>query len=189
MKRLLSMLVMGVIICAVAKAEEVTFTFRGIIHELDTEFSYFGGRPFEITYSFERTTQDANSGDPETGRYAGAIKSGSITLFGDGKTCKWAIKPDGADNFIEVKHQKNKVSYSATARISGEEFGNEIPLFFIIELIDDSATALGNDALPSSLKLKSFDFQKIVAFRFTGSLQHTYSAFGVITSGNTPTLQ
>lgn len=185
MKRLLSMLVLVVSICTAAKAEEVTFTFRGIIHELDTEFSYFGGRPFEITYSFERTTKDANSGDPNTGRYAGAIKSGSITLFGDGKTCKWAIKPDGANNSIEVKHLKNKVTYSATARISGEEFGNEIPLSFVLELIADDATALGNDALPSSLKLKSFDFQKIVAFTLTGSLQHTYSAFGVITSWET----
>jgi hypothetical protein len=189
MKRLLGALVTVIIICNFAKAEDVTFTLRGIIHELDTEFSYFGGRPFEITYTFERATKDANSGDPDTGRYVGAIKSGSLTLFGDGKTCKWVIKPDGPNNIIEVKLLKNAVSYAASASISGEESGNEIPATFIIELTDDSATALSNDALPPSLKLKSFTFQKLVAFTFTGSLKHVYSAFGVITSGNTPTPQ
>jgi hypothetical protein len=189
MNRLPGVLVMVIIICTFAKAEDVTFTLRGIMHELDTEFSYFGGRPFEITYSFERTTKDAQSGDPDTGRYVGAIKSGSLTLFGDGKTCHWVIKPDGPNNIIEVKHLKNADSYSASASISGKESGNEIPATFNLQLIDDSATALGNDALPSSLKLKSFTFQKIVTFTFIGSLQHVYSAFGVITSGNTPAPQ
>jgi len=88
MKHLLSALVMVIVICISAKAEEVTFTFRGTVHELDTEFAYFGGRPFEITYSFERTTKDANPGDTESGRYVGAIKSGRLTLFGDGRDRK-----------------------------------------------------------------------------------------------------
>jgi hypothetical protein len=188
MKHLLSVLVMVIIICASAKAEEVTFTFKGTVHELDTEFSYFGGRPFEITYSFERKTEAANSGESESDRYVGAIKSGSLTLFADSKTYHWAILPDGPGNIIEVKHLKNAVTYSASASISGKESGNEIPAVFSVELIDDSATALGNDAFPSSLKLKSF-FLKFVRFTFTGSLQHSYSAFGVITSGNTPALQ
>lgn len=187
MQRLMSVLVMVILIGTFARAEEVTFAFRGTIHELDTEFSYFGGRPFEITYSFERTTKDANPGDPEFGRYVGAIKSGSLTLFGDGKTCNWVIKPDGPNNIIEVKHLKNADSYSVSASISGS--GNEIPLTFTIELIDDSATVLGNDALPSSLKLKSFDYQKFVTFTFAGALKHSYAALGIITSGNTPTPQ
>jgi hypothetical protein len=187
MQRHLSVLVMVILIGAFAKAEEVTFTFRGTVHELDTEFSYFGGRPFEITYSFERTTKDANPGDPESGRYIGAIESGRLTLFGDGKTYNWVIKPDGPNNIIEVKHLKNADSYSVSASISGS--GNDIPLAFTIELIDDSATALGNDALPSSLKLKSFDYQKFARFTFTGALKHSYSALGIITSGNTPSPQ
>jgi hypothetical protein len=189
MKRLLNTLVLAIAICISAKAEEVTFTFKGTVHELDTEFSYFGGRPFEITYTFERTTKDANPGEPESGRYVGAIKSGSLTIFADGKTYHWVMKPDGPNNIIEVKHLKNADSYSAGASISSQGSGNEIPATIIIELIDDSATALGNDALPSSLKLKSFDSQKIVRFTFTGSLQHIYSTWGIITSGNTPTPQ
>jgi hypothetical protein len=189
MKRLLSALAMVMIICILAKAEEVTFAFKGTIHELDTEFSHFGGRPFEITYSFERTTEDANPGEPKSGRYVGAIKSGSLTIFADGKTYNWVIKPDGPNNIIEVKHLKNADSYSASASVSSSGSGNEIPVTFIVELIDDSATALDSDALPSSLKLKSFDFQKIVRFTFTGALQHIYSTWGIITSGNTPTPQ
>jgi hypothetical protein len=189
MKRFLSLLAMVIIICTLAKAEEGTFTFRGTTHELDTEYAYLGGRPFEITYSFERTTKDANSGEPKSGRYVGAIKSGSLTIFADGKTRNWVIKPDGPNNIIEVKHLKNADSYSASASISGKGSGNEIPAAFIIELIDDSATALGNDALPSSLKLKSFNSQKIVRFTFIGSLQHIYETWGIITSGNTPTPQ
>ena len=60
MKRVLSALVMVIIICITAKAEEVTFSFRGTVHELDGEFNYFAGQPFEITYSFERTTKDVD---------------------------------------------------------------------------------------------------------------------------------
>jgi len=186
MKRLLYLLSMVVILCVSAKAEEATFTFKGSMHELDTEFSYFGGRPFEITYSFELATVDANPGDPESGRYIGAIKSGRLTIFADGKTYHWLIKPDGPNNVIEVKHLKNADSYSVSASISSQESGNEIPVTFIIELIDDSATALGTDALPSVLKLKSFNFQKVVKFTFTGSLQHIYGTWGIITSANTP---
>jgi hypothetical protein len=189
MKRLLCTLGMVIVMCISAKAEEATFTFRGTIHELDTEFSYLGGRPFEFTYTFERTTKDANPGEPESGRYVGAIKSGSLTIFGDGKTCKWVIKPDGPNNVIEVKHLKSGDTYSASASVSGQEFGNEIPVTFILEFIDDSATALGSDVLPASLKLKSFDFQKIIGLKFTGSLQHVYYTWGIITSGNTPTAQ
>jgi hypothetical protein len=188
MKCLLSVLAMVSMICVSAKAEEVTFTFTGTIHELDTEFGHFAGRPFEITYSFERTTKDANPREPESGKYIGAIKSGSLTVFADGQTFKWAIQPDGPDNFIEVKHLKNADSYIASASISGQG-GNEVPATFIIELIDDSATALGNEVLPASLKLKSFDFQKIVRFTFTGASKYVFSAFGIIMFANTPTPQ
>jgi hypothetical protein len=189
MKHLLSVFVMVIMICISAKAEEVVFTFKGTIHELDTEFSYFGGRPFEITYSFERKTKDSNPGEPESGKYIGAIKSGSLTIFADGKTYNWVIKPGGPNNIIEAKHLKNADTYSASANVSGQESGNEIPAAFIIELIDASATALGNNALPSSLNLKSFDFQKIVRFTFIGALKHIYTTWGIITSGNTPAPQ
>jgi hypothetical protein len=180
MRHLLSALVMIILIGISAKAEEVTFAFAGVIHELDTEFYHFGGRPFEITYSFERTTRDANPGEPESGKYIGAIKSGGLTVFADNKTYHWAIQPDGPNNLIEVKHLKNSDSYSAGASISGQGSANEVAATFIIELTDDSATALGNDALPSSLKLMSFGTQKIVRFTFMGASQRIFYAFGII---------
>ena len=60
MKHLLSGLVAVILICSAAKGEEVTFSFRGTIHETDGEFSYFTGHPFEITYSFDTATDDAD---------------------------------------------------------------------------------------------------------------------------------
>ncbi len=189
MKRLLSSLFTVILICISAKAEEVTFTFAGIIHELDTEFYHFGGRPFQITYSFERTAKDANPGDPESGKYSGAIKSGSLTVFADNKTYRWVIRPDGPDNLIEVKHLKNLYSYSAGASISGQGSGNDVTATFIVELTDDSAAGLGNDALPSSLRLRSFGNQKIVRFTFMGPSQRIFYAFGIIMHGDTPTPQ
>jgi hypothetical protein len=101
MKHLLSGLVIAILICSAAKGEEVTFSFRGTIHELDGEFSYFTGHPFEITYSFDTTTDDANPGDSESGRYAGAIRSGSLTIFAANETFKWVVEPDGPENIGE----------------------------------------------------------------------------------------
>lgn len=186
MKRLLSAVVMVIMICIVAKAEEVTFSFRGTVYELDGEFNYFTGQPFKITYSFDHTTKDANPSDPKSGQYVGAIKSGDLTIFTRDRTITWAVKPDGPYNIIEAKNLDAMDSYSASASISGLEVGNEIPASFIIELTDDKATALSNDELPSSLKIPSFGLQRIVQFTFVGSTKHTYSTIGVITSYKTP---
>ncbi len=189
MKRLLSSLFTVVLICISAKAEEVAFTFSGIIHELDTEFYHFGGRPFQVSYSFDRTAKDADPGNPGSGKYIGAIKSGSLTVYADDKTYHWAIQPEGPDNLIEVKNLKNADSYSAGASISGQGPGNEITATFNVELTDDSAAALGSDALPSSLRLMSFGAQKIVKFTFMGPSQRIFYAFGIIMHGDTPTPQ
>ena len=71
MKHFLGVLVVVVMGCIPAIGEEVTFSFRGTVHELDGEFSYFTGHRFEIIYSFENTTEDADLSDPESGRYEG----------------------------------------------------------------------------------------------------------------------
>jgi hypothetical protein len=186
MKHLLSALVMAAMICITAKAEEVIFSFGGTVHELDGEFNYFTGQPFEITYSFNRTTNDANPSDPESGQYIGAIKSGSLTIFTRDGALTWTVKPDGPYNIIEVKNLDAVDSYSASASISGPEAGNEIPASFIIELIDEKATALNNDALPASLKMASFGAQRIVRFTFIGVAKYTFSTIGIITSDNAP---
>ena len=117
MKLLLSALVMVAMICIAAKAEEVIFSFGGTVHELDGEFNYFTGQPFEITYSFDRATNDADPGDPKSGQYVGAIKSGSLTIYTRNRTLTWAVKPEGPCNFIEAKNLDALDSYSAGARI------------------------------------------------------------------------
>jgi hypothetical protein len=185
MKHLPSALVMVILICVSVKGEEVAFGFRGTVHELDGQFSYFTGQPFEIIYSFERTTDDANPADPETGSYVGAIRSGTLTIFCAGKSYKWVVKTDGPHNIIEVKNPGAADSYHAGADVSGPVGESEIPASFIVELTGRDATALSNDALPSSLETGSFD-PKVVKFTFIGTGQYVYSTLGIITSGNAP---
>jgi|GEM_PF-1370848 len=186
MKHLLSTLFMISMICISAKGEEVTFRFRGTVHELDGQFSYFTGRPFEIIYSFESTTDDADPNDPESGSYIGAIKSGTLTIFKDSESFNWVVEPDGPHNIIEVKNLDTADSYSAGVSVSGPVDESEIPVFFLIELIDRDATALGNDELPSSLVITAFDYQSTVRFTFIGARQYVYSTLGIITSSDTP---
>ena len=189
MRRLWNALAMIIMICITAKAEEAVFSFRGTVYEMDGEFNYFTGNPFEITYSFERTTSDSNPGDLKSGQYIGAIKSGSLTIVTRNRTLTWNIQPDGPFNLIEVNNLAKLDSYSAGASISGPEHGHEIPASFVVELVDDQATALGSDALPSSLNIPSFGSQRIVHFTFVGITKYTYSTIGVITSANTPVLK
>ncbi len=186
MKHLLSGLVIVILICSAAKGEEVTFSFGGTIHELDGEFSYFTGHPFEITYSFDTTMDDANPNDPESGNYIGAIKSGSLTIYAASESFRWVVEPDGPQNIIEAKNHDTEDSYMASASISGPAVGGEIPATFIVELIDGDATALSNDELPSSLEFLLFDRQRVAKFTFIGSRQLNYSTWGIITSANTP---
>ncbi len=183
MKHLLSALV--IMVCVSANGEEITFSFRGAVHELDGEFNYFSGQPFEITYSFESTTDDANPDDPESGIYIGAIKSGIFTIFTARGSFNWVVEPDGPHNIIEVKNLDTADSYFASVSVSGPVVGNEIPAYFVIELIDGDASALSNDALPSSMEISSFDHQRIVRFTFIGTGQYVYSTLGIITSWNT----
>jgi hypothetical protein len=185
-KHLLSVLLVFIVFSFHAKAEEIAFGFRGTVHELDGEFSYFSGQQFEIVYSFERATDDANPDDPESGSYIGAIKSGSLTIFCERGNFRWDAEPDGPYNFIEVKNHGTADSYSASVSVSGPVDGSEIPAFFIIELIDGDAAALSNDTLPLTLEIPSFNHQRVVKFTFIGLRQYAYSALGIITSGNTP---
>lgn len=185
MKHFLSALVI-VMIGIQAKGEEVTFRYRGTVHEMDGEFNYFTGHPFEITYTFESTTDDADPNDPESGSYIGAIKSGSLTVFPISGPIHWVVDPDGPLNFIEVKNLDTTDSYAASVSVSGPAVGREIPAYFLIELKDRDATALSDDQLPSSLEIASFDSQRIVRLTFVGARELVYSTLGVITSGNTP---
>jgi hypothetical protein len=185
MKHLPIALVIVMMICISGYGEEITFSFKGTVHELDGQFSYFTGHPFEITYSFESTTEDSDPGDSASGIYIGAIRSGSLTIFADMGTYKWAIESDGLHNTIEVKNLPEADSYFARARISGPESGNEIPASFIVEFTDRNATALKNDSLPHALEIRSFD-QTNAQLTFIGEKQYIFSTIGVITSANAP---
>ena len=81
MKSLLSALGTAALICIPVLGEEVTFSFRGTVHELDGEFSYFSGQPFEITYSFENTTGDAVPEDAV--RRAASLEDVFVLLTGE----------------------------------------------------------------------------------------------------------
>jgi len=186
MKHLLSALAIVIMLGISAKGEEVTFSLRGTVHELDGEFSFFSGQSFEIIYSFERKTDDANPDDPESGSYIGAIKSGSLTIFTRNETFNWVVEPDGPNNIIEVKNLDTADSYVASASVSGPVVGDEIPAYFVIELIDGDATALSNDELPSSLEIPSFDHQRVAELTFVGETKYVYSTLGIITSGSAP---
>ncbi len=186
MKYLLSVLAIVIMIGTSAQGEELTFRFRGTIHELDGEFSFFSGQPFEIIYSFENTTHDANPHDSESGSYRGAIKSGILTIFTGSESFSWVVEPDISHNIIEVKNLDTADSYLAGASVSGPDVGRKIPTYFLIGLMDKDATALSNDGLPSSLEIPSFDQHRIVQFTFIGARQSVYSTLGIITSGEAP---
>jgi hypothetical protein len=186
MKQFLSALAVIALICLPVAGEEVAFSFRGTIHELDGEFSYFTGQTFEIRYSFERTTDDVEPGDRRSGLYLGAIKSGTLTISRGEEYLTWVLKPEESPNFIEVRNLDTEDAYSASASASGPLEGGAIPIAFIVELMDGNATAVDSDALPSALNIESFPHQRIVRFAFIASDQNTYRTVGVITSANTP---
>ncbi len=185
MKSLLSALGTAALICIPVLGEEVTFSFRGTVHELDGEFSYFSGQPFEITYSFENTTGDAVPEDPATGAYIGAIRSGTLIIATGRGYYRWTLDREGQENGIEVRNLGPADSYRAGACLARIGDENEIPASFLVELIDGSAAVFGSDGLPSSLKIESFD-QARVRLTFIGARKHTYSTIGVLTSGDAP---
>jgi hypothetical protein len=189
MNYLLSVLVTAVVMCVSAGAKEVTFSFRGTLHEMDGEYSYFSGQPFEIIYSFDSKTDDDDPDDPDRGRYIGAITSGSLTIFSGSGFSRWIVEPYGPQNIIEVKKRDTAGSYHASASVSGPVDESEIPVYFQIRLKGTGAAALsasGNAALPASLHLHSFDEHRIVEFTFIGLSGYVYSTWGIVTSGETP---
>ena len=186
MRYFLSAFAMVVMFCIPSIAEEATFSFRGIIHEMDGEFNYFTGQSFVLTFSFDLATADANLDDPEIGSYVGAIRSGSFTIFNQGEPLKWVVDPDGPQNIIEVRNGEASDSYLASVSIYGPVGASEIPAGFIVELIDNNAASLSKDALPSSLEIQNFNYQQVVKLSFIGVRQAVYSTVGVINSADTP---
>jgi len=186
MKQFLSALAMIAMTCLPAVGEEVAFSFRGTVHELDGEFSYFTGQTFEIIYSFERTQDDVDFGDPRSGSYPGVIKSGRLTISRGDETLTWVVESGGPHNFIQVKNLDAADFYSAGVSVSGPVGRDAIPASFTIELIDGDSAALNSDELPTALEVESFRRQKIVRFSFKGTDQNVYSTVGVITSADTP---
>lgn len=189
MKQFLSALAVTAIFCLPAAGEEIAFGFRGTVHELDGEFSYLTGQTFEILYTFETATEDADPGNLHSGRYAGAIKSGTLTISRGDASLTWRADPKGAHSFIEVENLDDADCYSAGLSVSGPIGEVEIPVSFIVELRDESATAVSSDALPTALNVDAFRHQRIVRFTFRSVEQNTYSTIGVITAAYAPVPQ
>jgi hypothetical protein len=184
MKHRLSAFFLVVMICISAEAKEVVFSFRGTVHELDGEFSFFSGQPFEITYTFDPATADANPSDPENGNYMGAIKRGTLVISTSRGVFSWVVEPNGLYNSIEIKNLATADSYSAGMSVSSTGDGSKIPASCMVALIAANASVFNNDTLPSSLDIAAFDNQRIVIFTFIGETKIVYSTIGVITSGD-----
>lgn len=184
MRILPGMIVFAFFFFSSAKGEEVTFKFGGAVHEMDGEFSYLSGQPFEITYTFDTAAGDTNSQDPECGNYVGAIKSGVLVIFNGREYFKWDIQPGAHDSFIEVRNLPSGDAYLAGANLLGRVYDNVISAHFLVELIDKSASALNGDMLPLSLQPNAFD-RRHARLTFIGVRKLTYSTLGVITSADT----
>ena len=132
MKNLRGLIVMVFLLGVSARGEEVTFGFSGTVHEMDGEFLYLSGHPFELTFTFERATGDTRPGDPGSGSYVGAIRSGALVVYNGHEYYRWEIKPGGQDTFIEVKNLPGADSFIASAPLSGFIYENEIPAHFYV---------------------------------------------------------
>lgn len=185
MKNVLGVFAMVFLLGASARGEEVTFSFRGTVHEMDGEFLYLSGHPFELTFAFDRATGDTRPGDPGSGSYVGAIRSGTLVIFNGREYYRWEIRPGGQDNFIEVKNLREADSFIASAALTGFIYENEIPAHFYVEWTDRDGTAFDGDGLPASLEAASFG-QRHVHLTFIGVRKHVYSTLGVVTSSSTP---
>lgn len=185
MKRLPGLMVMVVLLGVSARGEEVTFGFRGTVHEMDGEFLYLSGHPFELTFTFERATGDSRPGDPGSGSYVGAIRSGALVVFNGLEYFRWEVGPGGQDTFIEVRNLRGADSFIASAPLSGFIYENEIPAHVYVEWTDRDGAAFDGDGLPASLDAASFE-QRHVHLTFIGVRKHVYSTLGVVTSSRTP---
>jgi hypothetical protein len=185
MKNLRGLIVMVFLLGVSARGEEVTFGFRGTVHEMDGEFLYLSGHPFELTFTFERATGDSRPGDPESGSYVGAIRSAALVIFNGREYYRWDLRPGGQDDFIEVKNLPGADSFIASAALSGFIYENEIPAHFYVEWTDRDGAAFAGDGLPPSLDKEAFE-QRLVHLTFIGVRKHVYSTLGVVTSSNTP---
>ncbi|NLV31756.1 MAG: hypothetical protein GXY47_11460 [Acidobacteria bacterium] len=185
MEKLLGLFAMTFLLGASARGEEVTFSFRGTVHEMDGEFLYLSGHPFELTFTFERTTDDGRPGDPESGSYVGALRSGALVVYNGQEYYRWEIGPGGQDNFIEVRNLPGADSFVASAALSGSIYENEIPAHFYVEWIDRDGVEFDGDGLPATLEAASFE-QRHVHLTFIGIRKHVYSTLGVVTSSSTP---
>lgn len=182
--RLAGLLLGAVLLVPVtAHADAITFTatFSGKTETLTGDFAFLSNKPFEFSYTFDATTIDLNPGDPQSGFYPGAIRDGRFRVTGlMGGPLTWILDASGANNAIQVITTSTAHSYNAGADVNGPSIGSATPVFVSLLLVDRDLEAFSSDALPTSIDLADFEWNRTIQFTFIGADPTCCSTFGTI---------
>jgi hypothetical protein len=170
---LFALCILSTAICA----EPITVRVRGwVVDNLPELYAVFNGGRFEIEYTFESTTPDANPGDPESGLYYNPYLSGYMRVDNGSYHVRWELDTATlSDSRVVVTSTGH--AYYAGAYLLPKSSGLT-PQYFIVELIDRDLEAFTSDALPTTLELSQFEWLHIVQLTFDGTCGAT---FGEIT--------
>jgi hypothetical protein len=161
------------VLSTVVWAEPITVRVRGrVVDNLPEPYAVFNGGRFQIVYTFESTTPDANPGDPESGLYWNPYVSGYMTVDQGRFHVRWEL--DTATLAETTVHYTSTVhSYFAGAYLLPNPSGLT-PQYFIVQLVDRDLEAFASDALPTTLVLSQFEWIHSVTLKFDGTCCATF---------------
>jgi hypothetical protein len=172
-----SMLFALCVLSTVVWAEPITVRVRGrVVDNLPEPYAVFNGGRFQIEYTFESNTPDANPGDPESGLFYNPFLSGHMRVDNGSYHVRWELDTATLSN-SRVVVTSMAHAYFAGAYLLPNPSGLT-PQYFIVELIDRDLEAFTSDALPTTLELSQFEWLHIVQLTFDGTC---CSTFGDIT--------
>lgn len=152
-----------------ANASPITFNFGGTVGVVPASLSGLvsAGQTISGSYTFESTTVGDTTTVPNRGIYDGALSAFSVTIGSN----TWTLATPGANNFIFVDNQTTYDSYQMTVKsLSGPSAGSITPYIFTLQLIDTTATAFSNTALPTTApNLANFTFANLIFIFDDGS--------------------
>jgi hypothetical protein len=136
---------------APAMAASMTFNFTGAVSDVSAAlFPHLtAGHSLTGSYTFNTATIDSNP-SANIGRYNGTIQALTVNLVPTIGSTYTATLGSAGSNFIEIRNQPSSDRYLVQAPLTGPLVNGYSPLRFRIELIDPTATAFGNDLLPST---------------------------------------
>jgi hypothetical protein len=166
-----------VLVSTAAWAEPITVRVRGrVVDNLPAPYAVFNGGRFEIVYTFESETPDANPGDPGSGLYSNSYVSGYMTVNSGPSHVRWELDTAALSD-ITVQYTSTAHAYFAGAYLVPKPSGLT-PQYFIVQLVDRDLKAFASDALPTTLELSQFEWLHSVQLTFDGTCCTT---FGEIT--------